>query len=335
LILDKIRRYCDSKGYSKAFVMFGGGEPTLRPDLEEVLKHASTLFGVENVGFNSNGVNLSKEYMSAVERYVGTIEISIDGLEHYHNQWRDPRNRSRTGNPFREAIGLISDLVKDRNFQDKIEVSSIITKDNIEQLPELVTYLDSIGVRKYGIHRAMPVGRMALHLDKVLDAHGYVRLLLMIAEQKGTSPMKGLHLHHSLESIYSALFLGRDIHLADLPMASGRHSIGIDPMGNVFFDPWSVVKPYNRFSAGNLLRADADMLDMMDSEDSIIKIADDIAKRRTRCKACRMECGGGMRFNAMAHYISSRPLVGRSDIDEGHFLTGLSQIDPACPLYDE
>jgi len=333
-ILEKLHHYVISRSFPRSFLMFGGGEPTLRPDFEDILKIAARLFGRDNIGFNSNGTCVTPDELIQLGKCVSIVEISIDGLEKYHNNWRDPKRITKVTNPFKSTFDLVSQVVQDRKINNKLEVSSVPTKDNLIELPQLVEFLRQTGVRNYSIHRAMPVGRMALRLDRVPDARDYAHLLLLMAKQKQTARMPKLHLHHSLESIYSALLIGLDIHHADLLMSSGRHSIGIDPEGNVFFDPWSVVDPFRRLVSGNLLESTSDMADLIESEDSVIRITDDITRKRLRCKACRMPCCGGMRFNALSYYLSRLRATGLLDIHEGHFIDGLSQIDPACPLSD-
>jgi MoaA/NifB/PqqE/SkfB family radical SAM enzyme len=314
--------------------VFGGGEPTLRADFRDVVRHAYRLFGKEGVGFCTNGTTVSVDDLLALEKYLSFMQISIDGPEAYHNQWRDPKKRSLITNPFQKSIAVVSEAVKHKNLRRILEVSSIVTKDNLDLLADFIKFLEELGLKNYSIHRAMPVGRMALHLDKVPDMHDYLKLLLTIARIRKVSSMH-IHLHHSLESIYSALLIGKDIHQADLPMSSGRHSIGVDAKGNVYFDPWCFVVPFNKLVAGNLLERDVKLWEIMESKGSVIRLADEITKKKTRCKQCLVDCSGGMRLNAMAYYVCK--LVGeiRIDVSESHLLAGLSQIDPACPLFED
>lgn len=173
---------------------------------------------------------------------------------------------------------------------------------------------------------------MSARLDKIPSGEQYIRLLLMIARLRRETPLKSLHLHHSLESIYSLLFLGRDIHRSRLLTGSGRHSIGLDPHGNVYFDPWAVIPPFSQLVAGNLLAPGVTLAEIIDSEGSLIRLADEISTKQLRCRGCQMNCTGGMRFNALGHYVfrtrGTSAKIGLSDL-----IAGLSEIDPACPLY--
>ena len=333
-ILRRVHSYISSRSFPNAFLIFGGGEPTLRPDFIDIVKFACELFGQSSIGMNTNGTTVSADYLKELSPYLGFIEISIDGFEVYHNAWRDPKQRSGLLSPYQRTLDLVREVVTDDEIAEKLEVSSVVTTDNLPELRAFVEYLAQIGIRNYSIHRAMPVGRMGLRLNKVPSMEQYVRLLLDVAWLRKDTPFRSLHLHHSLESIYSVLFLGYDIHASDLLMGSGRHSIGIDPHGNVYFDPWSVVPPFNKLSAGNLLSDKAELEEIVEGHESLIRLADETVKQELRCRGCRMKCSGGMRFNALSHFLFSR--LGRKiyKAQVSDMIAGFSEIDPACPLYE-
>jgi MoaA/NifB/PqqE/SkfB family radical SAM enzyme len=332
-ILRRVHSYTSSRRFPNVFLIFGGGEPTLRPDFPEVVQFACELFGQSSVGMNSNGTTLTVEQLKELSASLGFIEISIDGLEPYHNAWRDPKQRSGLPSPYQTTLALVSEAVKDSDLAAKLEVSSVVTTDNISELRQFAENLVQIGVRHYSIHRAMPVGRMGLKFNKIPTMEQYARLCLDIAWLRANTPLR-VHLHHSLESIYSVLFLGYDIHASNLLTGSGRHSIGIDPHGNVYFDPWGVVPPFNKLAAGNLLAENATLEGIIEDEGSFIRLADEIVKRELRCRGCSMKCSGGMRFNALAHSLFLR--FGRKiySAEVNDLIAGLSEIDPACPLYE-
>lgn len=333
-ILRRLHSYTSSRSLPNVFLIFGGGEPTLRPDFEEVAQLACDLFGQAGVGMNSNGTTLSVDQLRALSPSLGFIEISIDGFEAYHNAWRDPKQRSEFASPYKKTLDLVRDAVQEEDLADKIEVSSAVTTENLTDLRGFAEHLAEIGVRQYSIHRAMPVGRMGLRFDKIPSMEQYVRLLLDVAWLRANTALRTLHLHHSLESIYSVLFLGYDLHGSDLLTGSGRHSIGLDPHGNVYFDPWCVVPPFNKLAAGNLLDESATLHSIVEAEESLIRLADEIAKKDLRCRGCRMKCSGGMRFNALGHFLFSRFGDKINAAEETDMIAGLSEIDPACPLYE-
>lgn len=332
-IVERIREYVQANGL-QPFLMFGGGEPTLRPDFKQILAYAAEQFGSANVGFCTNGTLWAADDLAEVERHVGLIEISIDGPEKYHNSWRNPRKLSRLGNVSQRVMTLVTQSLRLDRLRRKLEVSSIVTKSNLALLPLIAKDLREAGVKTYSVHRAMPVGRMARRLGQIPTPYDYIHFFVTMARLRSEDWSFDLHLHHSLESIYSALLLGEDIHQSRLPMGSRRHSIGIDWNGSVHFDPWSLVAPFDRLSAGNLLRDRADLASLMEEPSSIMHLAGDIVKKNVRCRQCAMSCTGGMRLNAISHYVHSSVGKGTRDVSDSHLVAGLSQIDPACPLYE-
>jgi len=331
-IIDKINNYIRKKKIPKFFFMIGGGEPFLRPDFPDILKYASSKLGQNNIGFNTNGTIQNVDDLLSIRNSVKTIEISIDGFEEYHNKWRDPKKKSYFKNPFQQSFKLVKSIIVESNLSKLLEVSSIATKENIKFLPSFAHWMYQQGVNNYSIHRAMPVGRMVSVSSFIPDMNNYFNLTLDIARLRNKNKNIKIHVHHSLESIYSALFLGKDIHYSDVIMGSGRHSIGIDWNGNVFFDPWCGIAPYDQLCAGNILKRGSSFEEIIDSVKSPIRLANDIVKKNVRCRQCNFSCIGGMRINGLAHFISQNRR--NHKISLSHLIIGLSQIDPACPLYE-
>lgn len=331
-IIDRVYEYLKGRNIERYFYMFGGGEPFLRPDFCDILEYTSKKVGKTNLGVNTNGILVDIESLLGIRESINVLEISIDGFEIHHNKWRDPEKITEISNPFEKSLSLIGEIATEPKISRILEVSSIATAENIKELPDFAKFIyDEIGVKNYSIHRAIPIGRMSKVVNKVPNAQDYIHLLIELAKLRKNSRIK-LHFHHSLESIYSVLFLGRDIHKSDILMLSGRHSIGIRWDGEVFFDPWCMVPPYDLLSSGNLLCKNQKFETIMESEVSPIKITNNILNKNVRCKKCKLPCSGGMRANALTEYISKLPETMRISLD--HLIFGLSQIDPVCPLHE-
>lgn len=330
-IIDQIYKYLEENKIERYFFMFGGGEPFIRPDFCNILIYASKKFGATNVGVNTNGTLLDIEILFRLRKYIGFLEISIDGFEKQHNAWRDPNKITNIPNPFKKSISLIEKIYEEPSILEILEVSSIATSDNISILPDFVNYLYNKGIKNYSIHRAIPIGRMSKLLSKVPSTQQYIKLLIKLGKLMKNNREIKAHIHHSLESIYSALFLGRDIHESDIIMRSGRHSIGIRWDGKIFFDAWCVVPPYDLLCCGNILDENISLNKIIMSENNPINITSKIVNKNLRCKSCKFQCSGGMRINAQIHYINK---YCNSNVSCNDLICGLSQIDPACPLYE-
>lgn len=333
-ILNKIYTYAST--YKKScFVNFGGGEPFLRPDFEQIVKLASQYFGPSGVGIDSNGT-VDGEFERIVELvpYFSYLGISLDGLEEYHNWWRNGQIR---GGAFQKSIALIKSLVLNSTVGSKLEVSSVASKRNLEQLPLLMKYLKDLGVNSYSVHRAMPVGRMELFPELVPNSKEYFGLLVKLLEAAEELSMS-VHLHHSIESIYATLLLGLETYQPDLigtPDAGA--SLGIEPGGTLVFDPWSMLGAWKQLNGGNLLDDGMLLADILETRgNTVLDLARVYTAPNIRCRGCVYPCSGGNRIAAAAgNLVVSYGRLRQQEITVSHILSAMQEIDPACPLYEQ
>lgn len=326
-ILDKIKNHIDKNNINPFYLNFGGGEPFLRNDFKEILSYSCRLFGKKAIAVDTNGTILHVDDLFEIANYVSYIGISIDGLEEYHNNWR---GNSRVDNPFMKSIELIKNAVKYDQIRDILEVSSVATKDNIEEISLLIELLNKMGVKYYSIHRTFPVGRMAKMKHLIPDAKDYLKLALIIAEADKELDID-CHFHHSLESIYGTILLGWNTYIADKVVGNpdSKSSFGIDPFGNIYFDPWCMVHPWNKLTGGNILEDTFDFNMLTSGEGlGILSIAKEYSLKKTRCNGCEFNCSGGSRIASSANYLYSIKKFELADL-----LIGLSKIDPACPMF--
>lgn len=62
-------------------IRFTGGEPTLRPALVDLVRHATTTAGIENVGLTTNGVLLDQLAQPLRDAGLTSVNISLDSLD--------------------------------------------------------------------------------------------------------------------------------------------------------------------------------------------------------------------------------------------------------------
>ncbi|MBU0577066.1 radical SAM protein [Patescibacteria group bacterium] len=326
-ILNKIYKFKEDHINEGFFINFGGGEPFLRSDFFEILQETASLFGPKNIGIDTNGTLLNKEAIQKVLPLVNYLGISIDGLSEYHNHWRFQNKEDI----FKNNIELINEILKIDNGSDTLEVSSVVTKTNIDQIPMLITYLNDIGVKKYSIHRAMPVGRFAHHIDLLPSGEDYLELLIIISQLNQDLEIN-IHMHHSIEAIYTSIFLGKEtISKEKIGLPDKRSSIGIDPFGYVHFDPWCIVPPWNKLHSDSLLNESVTFESTINNE--ILNIINAYCSPEVRCNGCTNDCTGGSRIAAAFNYISENFDI--TKITPSHLLDGLSKKDPACPFFHE
>ena len=154
----------------RLLVILTGGEPLMRPDIEECgreLYHREFPWAIV-----SNG-RLFPERMDGLLRAgLRSATISLDGFEEQH-QWM-----RRIPNGFACADQSIRLLAQTRGVV--WDVVTCANRRNFDTLPELRRYLQSIGVSRWRIFTVFPVGRAAANPDLQLDDDQFVRLMEFI-----------------------------------------------------------------------------------------------------------------------------------------------------------
>ncbi|HGA0700411.1 hypothetical protein BVG00_22650 [Bacillus cereus] len=329
-VLVKIREYLDTRPDLDFFLDFGGGELTLRPDYKEIIRMASDMFGVNSVGINTNGTRASIEDMLEIEPYISYIGISIDGLEEYHNRWR---RTVEGGNAFEKSTGLISQMLKYPSLRDKLDITTVPTKKNMHEIPQLMRELNKMGIKNYSVHRAMQVGRFWAKDDLVPNKEDYFKLLLDIIDTNEELGMN-VHLHHSIESIYTALLLGVNTYAGDnIGNPDRKASLGIDPWGRIFFDPWCTVEPWEKLAKSSLLNDDITFEEILKEHGGVSDLVESFCRKEIRCKGCNVGCSGGNRIAAAANHIRTNFGLKARETTREHLLDAMSSVDPVCPLY--
>jgi MoaA/NifB/PqqE/SkfB family radical SAM enzyme len=326
----KIKDYADEIRVP-VFVNIGGGEPFLRKDIIEILKSASEHFGISGVGVDTNGtLENSFDLISEALPHVSYVGISINGLEEYHNWWAGNRNF----NAFQRSLGVVEQLCNNAEYVDKIEVTSVASKRNIAEIPDLMDMLQLKGVKNYSLHRAMAIGRMAHYPEIIPDAHDYLKLLLAIIERSKTNRL-AVHLHHSIESIHATLLLGLNTYVPDkIGNPDAGSSLGIEPEGHLVFDPWCTTGIWKSLSSGNIFDDAIDLKSAIEGtgNGTVFDLAKTYTAPHLRCEGCEYECSGGSRIAAAANALNN---INHSEITDLHILDAMTKIDPACPLYEQ
>lgn len=323
----KIKAYAESKQIP-VFLNIGGGEPFLRQDIIEILKSAAEFFGVNGVGVDTNGTlepsfDLIKEAMD----YTSYVGISVNGLEDYHNWWAG----NKRINPFKRSMDTIKKICELGDYyREKLEVTSVATNKNLDDIPKLIDMLAELGVKNYSIHRAMPVGRMSRHKELLPTAKQYFELLINIikaAERTGID----VHIHHSIESIHETLMLGLSTYEEDrVGNPDMGSSIGIEPEGRLVFDPWCTSGMWTLLSSGCIYDNDLKFEELLTDKGSVFDISKTYTAPHLRCNGCQMPCSGGSRIVSAS---SSLLDISEKDAQLTDLLSAMMATDPACPLY--
>lgn len=183
-VIDSITPHVDP---NKVFVIFTGGEPLMRDDLE--------VCGLElyNRGYPwgmvTNGLYLTRERLDSLQAAgLHTVSISLDGFAEDHNWMR--------GHPesFNRAVEAIRMMCQETELL--FDVVTCMNKRSLLQLEEMKRFLINLGVKHWRLFTIFPVGRAAQHPELQLTNDEFVSVLEFI---KHTRKEGKIHLSYGCE----------------------------------------------------------------------------------------------------------------------------------------
>ena len=158
----------------RLIVVLTGGEPLLRPDIEQVGKEISKRGYYWSMV--SNGFFYTEEmHLKLMAAGLKAITFSLDGIGDTHNWMR--------GNPnsYSHTVKAIEIASKEK-FLD-LDVVSCINRRSIGQLEEIYRTLLSLGVKKWRLFTIIPIGRAKDDPQMHLTNGEMIRLMDFIAEK--------------------------------------------------------------------------------------------------------------------------------------------------------
>ena len=152
-----------------------GGEPLLRPDLLEILKHASEK-GL-NTGIATNGFFITRTTAQDIKNSgVSSVQISLDGPKEIHNTIRG------NNNSFDKAIAAIAYL-KEAKINN-ITVATTVTPLNIDILKDMGEILIPLNLYMWKISTIMHIGRAEKNGSLRLSLDQMKRLFQFVSSSK-------------------------------------------------------------------------------------------------------------------------------------------------------
>lgn len=324
-ILYKVRRYSETLKNDDVYINYGGGEPFIRNDFNDLVKLTKSIFPNGKIAVDTNGTIGDYDSILEIKSYLEVIGFSIDGMKETHNKWRGVTNYEES---FDKIISVIEKLLKDPEMKGKIEVTTVASTSNLKEIPDLAKFLARIGVKKFSVHRAMPVGRMRGKPEKIPTAKEYLDLFVELIKISFYNKNIDIHMHHSIESIYASLLFGINTFHQGKINSNLYSSLAISSKGNVFLDPWVTDAPWNKLTIGSL-KKDVDIIDLIHDSNKNYSDIVKYQKKEIRCRGCKIECSGGSRVSAA---YSSMHSSSSNDWSKKSILSHLGEIDPACFL---
>ena len=128
-----------------------GGEPLLRKTFFDIMGYAHSLG--YNWGMTTNGTLIDDEVAEKLRQAgMTTVSVSIDGLPETNDWFRQKKDG------YALAMRGIRALVKNGGF-NHVQVTTVVHKKNINELPELYKILSKEGLRSWRVINMEPIGR--------------------------------------------------------------------------------------------------------------------------------------------------------------------------------
>ncbi len=138
-----------------------GGEPLLYNGIDEVL-HCASSFGMKTT-LATNGLEVEK-HLSTIKSCVDKVSMSLDGIGETHDFFRGAPGS------FDHLIKMMS-LLKTQCIKTKI--STIIWKQNVEELDNIAALAKSMGMMKINFNILVPIGRANANFDIHIPTNEY------------------------------------------------------------------------------------------------------------------------------------------------------------------
>ncbi|MCS7253251.1 MAG: radical SAM protein [Armatimonadota bacterium] len=302
-------------------LLISGGEPLMRSDIFELIRHASS--GGLKVALSTNGTliddSIARELKACGVRYVG---ISLDGIGEANDEFRGVRGA------FERAVNGIKSC---KRFGLRVGIRMMLTSRTVAQIDAMFDLAISEGVERLCFYHFIPAGRglhaMELPLSALQTRLSVERILhrTLEAVERGRfvevltvdNPADGAFIYLKLlsEGNERAGEVYKLLHRSGGAFSGSGVGIAcIDYVGNVHPDQF-----WWHYSLGNV-RSNSFYRIWFETEDELLlRLRERWKHIHGRCAQCRFFeiCGGGMRV--------------RADIMLGDAFAS----DPACYLNDE
>ena len=135
-------------------ITWTGGEALLLSGIDELLK-ISYEKGIKNK-IITNGKLLTPERINKIYKYLDSITLSIDSTS-------DDINESLgRGRYHYTEIKEILDYIKEKEYEVKIRINSVVCKNNLSNFNDLIDFLNNYNIYSWRIFKFMPLREKAV-----------------------------------------------------------------------------------------------------------------------------------------------------------------------------
>ena len=176
----------------KTMIIFSGGEPLMRKDLEacgaELYRRGFPW------GMVSNGLALTEQRLNSLKRAgLRSVTISLDGLEEDHN-WLRGNHES-----FKKASNAISLIAAEKDLIS--DVVTCVNHRNISSLDQIADHLLTLGMKNWRLFTIAPMGRARDYPELQISKDEFKTLMSYIEQ---TRLAKKINCSYSCEGFLGA-----------------------------------------------------------------------------------------------------------------------------------
>jgi len=118
-------------------IRFSGGEPTLHPDIKEIVKYARNK-GINRIAISSNGSNKLSLYKELIELGVNDYSISLDACCSIDGD--------KMAGGIKGSFDIVVSNIRELSKLVYLTVGMVFTPDNIKKCVETIRFAHSLGV---------------------------------------------------------------------------------------------------------------------------------------------------------------------------------------------
>ncbi len=207
--------------FNPMVIVFTGGEPTLRRDLEQVIAAVNNAVKLKYITLLTHGGNLTPERATSLHRAgVNQFNFSLDYLDHRHDKARGIPGLSQ------KIMSTIPEMR--RRGISGIRFNTVVKRDNLAELMPIVRRAEELGC---GVNFSCYSDSKNGNADGMVEADQLAEVDRVVAELLAFKrKRRGVitNSDHYLERM--PLFLRGEM---NDPCRSGIRTIHLDPSGNV------------------------------------------------------------------------------------------------------
>ena len=293
--------------FGNPILVFTGGDPMMRRDLEQLIRYASQEKGLRtSLTPSSTALVTKKRLRSVMDAGIRRIALSLDGPNaEIHDSFRG------FSGSFQRTMEILQDA---QDVGLSVQVNTTVTKINLPYLDEMVPFLEKYGAVQWSLFFLVPVGRA--RIEDMISPQEHEQVYNWLYDLSKTAPFDvkatnaqpyrrvAIQRARAEQQAKDVALQGAGFQYAD---GLNRPVKGVnDGKGVVFISHVGEVYPTGFFplSAGNV--RNRSIVDIYRNSQLFLDLRDE-SKLKGKCAVCEFRdvCGGN---RSRAYALTGDPL---------------------------